>query len=143
MIWWLYYQVNRTNHLLNYSYLYFGNNGANDGDRTRDPRYHKPLLYQLSYDRHIVLFWPSQVSALFYKKRRTDCNAFCKKVLLLSYFTLKMILDLVVGIWLYQGGLMLMRADAISGKESSILRACCVLFPAICVFIFSLMPLVS
>ncbi|GAL98312.1 hypothetical protein AA0312_0133 [Acetobacter tropicalis NRIC 0312] len=26
--------------------------GANDGDRTRDNRYHKPALYQLSYVRH-------------------------------------------------------------------------------------------
>ena len=29
-----------------------GNAGAIDGDRTRDNRYHKPALYQLSYDRH-------------------------------------------------------------------------------------------
>ena len=28
--------------------------GANDGDRTRDNRYHKPALYQLSYVRHQV-----------------------------------------------------------------------------------------
>ena len=27
-------------------------NGARDGDRTRDNRYHKPALYQLSYSRH-------------------------------------------------------------------------------------------
>ncbi len=27
--------------------------GANDGDRTRDNRYHKPALYQLSYVRHM------------------------------------------------------------------------------------------
>jgi hypothetical protein len=33
--------------------LYFFNNGANDGDQTRDPRYHKPMLYRLSYIRHI------------------------------------------------------------------------------------------
>ena len=26
--------------------------GARDGDRTRDNRYHKPALYQLSYSRH-------------------------------------------------------------------------------------------
>ena len=26
--------------------------GANDGDRTRGNRYHKPALYQLSYVRH-------------------------------------------------------------------------------------------
>ena len=29
-----------------------GETGANDGDRTRDNRYHKPALYQLSYVRH-------------------------------------------------------------------------------------------
>ncbi len=29
-----------------------GGDGANDGDRTRDNRYHKPALYQLSYVRH-------------------------------------------------------------------------------------------
>jgi hypothetical protein len=29
-----------------------GGIGANDGDRTRDNRYHKPALYQLSYVRH-------------------------------------------------------------------------------------------
>ena len=28
------------------------NAGANDGARTRDNRYHKPALYQLSYIRH-------------------------------------------------------------------------------------------
>lgn len=28
--------------------------GANDGDRTRDNRYHKPALYRLSYVRHTV-----------------------------------------------------------------------------------------
>ncbi len=26
--------------------------GVNDGDRTRDNRYHKPALYQLSYVHH-------------------------------------------------------------------------------------------
>ncbi len=31
-------------------------NGANDGDRTRDNRYHKPALYQLSYIRHIFRY---------------------------------------------------------------------------------------
>ena len=30
-----------------------GRHGANDGDRTRDNRYHKPALYQLSYVRHM------------------------------------------------------------------------------------------
>lgn len=30
----------------------FLNNGANDGARTRDNWYHKPVLYQLSYIRH-------------------------------------------------------------------------------------------
>ena len=29
--------------------------GANDGGRTRDNRYHKPALYQLSYIRHTAL----------------------------------------------------------------------------------------
>lgn len=28
--------------------------GAIDGARTRDTRIHNPVLYQLSYDRHIV-----------------------------------------------------------------------------------------
>ncbi len=35
------------------NYLY--NRGAIDGARTRDNWYHKPGLYQLSYDRHIFL----------------------------------------------------------------------------------------
>ena len=29
--------------------------GANDGDRTRDNRYHKPALYRLSYIRHTAM----------------------------------------------------------------------------------------
>ncbi len=32
--------------------IWIGKPGANDGDRTRDNRYHKPALYQLSYVRH-------------------------------------------------------------------------------------------
>ena len=32
-----------------------GNNGAGNGDRTRDPRLGKPMLYQLSYARTIRL----------------------------------------------------------------------------------------
>lgn len=33
-----------------------GKAGANDGARTRDHRYHKPALYQLSYIRHTAGF---------------------------------------------------------------------------------------
>ena len=32
--------------------LIYKENGANDGDRTRDNRNHNPGLYQLSYIRH-------------------------------------------------------------------------------------------
>ncbi|GBR04943.1 hypothetical protein AA0323_0882 [Asaia siamensis NRIC 0323] len=34
---------------------FIGNAGANDGTRTRDHRYHKPALYQLSYIRHTAM----------------------------------------------------------------------------------------
>ncbi len=38
--------------------------GVVDGDRTHDNRLHKPVLYQLSYDHHIIY---SPETALLYQ----------------------------------------------------------------------------
>ena len=38
--------------------------GVIDGTRTRDPRDHNPVLYQLSYDHHLHLAVPANHSGI-------------------------------------------------------------------------------
>ena len=43
--------------------------GVDDGARTRDPRHHKPVLYQLSYAHHESLSTKVKATTGFYSRR--------------------------------------------------------------------------